>query len=230
MPGLEFQDSVSAGGAEPVLNGLGLRKATFLNVKVNVAGLCLPQKSSDAGQILGSGQDWRLALSFLRDVDAADMQEAFAEGFEGTGADLAPLQARIDAFEGMLVDFEGGQSVWFTNHPASGVEVAVDGAARCRPSQPVTWGSRSPQGPWRRKVHEVQIQPPQSSFFPRPAPQACVGPAARPQELGAATSRSGVSRLARPVSRIFRPGFGRPRPICMVNSRLCGAQFGAAMG
>ena len=41
-----------------MLNGLGLRKATFLNVKVNVAGACLPQKSSDAGQILGSGQDW----------------------------------------------------------------------------------------------------------------------------------------------------------------------------
>ena len=113
-----------------MLNGLGLRKATFLNVKVYVAGLYLPQKSADAAQILGTGQDWRLVLRFVRDVDASDMREAFQEGFEKAAADLAPLRGRIDAFTGMLVDFKEGQAVSFTNDPANGVEVVVDGTTK----------------------------------------------------------------------------------------------------
>ena len=126
---VEFPDSVSIDGRELVLNGLGLRKATFLNVKVYVAGLYLPQKSTDAGQILGADQDWQLALRFVRDVDAS-MREAFEEGFEKTGADPAPLRERVDALTGMLIDFEEGQTVGFTNDPANGVEVAVDGTAK----------------------------------------------------------------------------------------------------
>jgi hypothetical protein len=127
---VEFPDGVSADGRALVLNGLGLRKATFLNVEVYVAGLYLPQKSTDAGRILGTGQDWRLVLRFVRDVDASDMREAFQEGFEKTGADLTPLRERIDAFTGMLVDFKEDDAVWFTNDPANGVEVVVDGAAK----------------------------------------------------------------------------------------------------
>jgi Chalcone isomerase-like len=127
---VEFPDGVSADGHALVLNGLGLRKATFLNVKVYVAGLYLPQKSADAGQILGTGQDWQLVLRFVRDVDASDMREAFQEGFEKTGADLTPLRPRIDALTGMLVDFKEGQAVSFTSDPAKGVAVAVDGAGK----------------------------------------------------------------------------------------------------
>lgn len=128
--GVEFADSASVNGVDLVLNGLGLRKATIFNVEVYVTGLYLPQKSSDAGQILGADQDWQLVLHFVRDVDASDMQEAFQEGFEKSGADLAPLQESIDAFTGMLVDFKEGQAVSFTNDAAAGVEVAVDGTAR----------------------------------------------------------------------------------------------------
>jgi Chalcone isomerase-like len=127
---VEFPDGVSTDGGALVLNGLGLRKATLLNVKVYVAGLYLPQKSTDAGHILSAGQDWQLVLRFVRDVDASDMREAFHEGFEKAGADLVPLRGRIDAFTGMLVDFKEGQAVSFTSDPAKGVEVMVDGAAK----------------------------------------------------------------------------------------------------
>jgi hypothetical protein len=126
---VEFADAVSIDGVDLVLNGLGIRKATFLNVEVYLAGLYLRQKSGDAGQILGTSQDWQLVLRFVRDVDASDMEEAFQEGFEKTGGDLAALKPRIDAFTGMLVDFEDGQAVTLTNHPTTGVEVAVDGKA-----------------------------------------------------------------------------------------------------
>jgi hypothetical protein len=51
-------DSVKAGGADLVLNGLGIRKATLLKVKVYVAGLYLPEKSNDAGRILSADRPW----------------------------------------------------------------------------------------------------------------------------------------------------------------------------
>ena len=71
-----FPDSVKAGNAELLLNGLGLRKATMFNVKVYVAGLYLPQKSSDAGQILAANRPWRLELRFVRDVGVSDIRNA----------------------------------------------------------------------------------------------------------------------------------------------------------
>ena len=41
-------------GAKLVRNGLGLREATFLNVDVYVAGLCLPRKMRSAQETLRS--------------------------------------------------------------------------------------------------------------------------------------------------------------------------------
>jgi hypothetical protein len=51
---VKVPDSAKAGGTDLVLNGLGIRKATFLNVKVYVAGLYLPQKSGEAGKIISA--------------------------------------------------------------------------------------------------------------------------------------------------------------------------------
>ena len=77
-----FADQVKVGEAPLVLNGLGLRKATLLKVKVYVAGLYLPQKVTDSAMILSHDQDWRLVLRFVRDVDAGDIRDAFSEGYE----------------------------------------------------------------------------------------------------------------------------------------------------
>ena len=126
---VEFPDTVATGGADLALNGLGLRKATFLNVVVYVAGLYLPQKSRDARQILGTNQSWRLTLRFVRNVDSSDLRDAVEEGFGKTGANLAPLRARIDALKARLVDFKNGQSLSFSNDPAKGVAVDANGAS-----------------------------------------------------------------------------------------------------
>ena len=61
----KFPDSVKAGDADLQLNGLGIRKATIMAVKVYVAGLYVPQKSSDAGAILSSNLPWQLTLRLL---------------------------------------------------------------------------------------------------------------------------------------------------------------------
>jgi hypothetical protein len=126
-----FQDSATVGSTNLVLNGLGLRKATMFSVKVYVAGLYLPAKSSDAGAILAASQPWRLELRFVRDVDASDIADAWEEGFEkSAGAGLAGLRERLDALKAMMVDFKEGHSLVFANEPASGVTVDVQGAMK----------------------------------------------------------------------------------------------------
>src|SRR5215475_436626 len=82
-----FPGSVKSGDAVLQLNGLGIWKATLLAVKVYVAGLYVPQKLNDAGQILGTNGPWQLVLRFVRNVDASDIRDAFKEGFENAGGE-----------------------------------------------------------------------------------------------------------------------------------------------
>jgi hypothetical protein len=125
-----FPDSVKAGGGDLVLNGLGIRKATLLSIKVYVAGLYLPQKSRDAAGILRSNGGWRLVLRFVRDVGASDISNAFQEGFEKAAGDkLGVLGPRIEALKSRMADFKTGQSLSFTRDPAAGVTVDVNGTA-----------------------------------------------------------------------------------------------------
>ena len=126
--GVQVPDSVKAGDTELVLNGLGIRKATFLNVKVYVAGLYLPQKSGDAGQILGADQPWQLSLHFVRDVDASDIRDAFEEGFKkAAGGKLDSLSKRIDVLNAQMVDFKEGQHLSYAYEPAKGTVVDANG-------------------------------------------------------------------------------------------------------
>jgi chalcone isomerase-like protein len=125
--GVQFPDSVKAGGSNLVLNGMGIRKATFVKVKVYVAGLYLPQKSVDAGQILGADQPWQLVLRFVHDVTASEISDSFNDGFKKSAGDKrAALRPRIDALNAMMKDFAKGQHLAFTNDPAKGVAVDVN--------------------------------------------------------------------------------------------------------
>jgi hypothetical protein len=124
-----FPDSVKAGDADLLLNGLGLRKATMLSVKVYVAGLYLPERSNDPAQILGTDRQWRLVLRFVRDVDAPDIRDAFEEGFEKAADNkLDALRARIDALNSKIVDFKEGEYLSYDYDPAKGTVIDVNGA------------------------------------------------------------------------------------------------------
>lgn len=128
---VKFPDTVKAGEADLVLNGLGLRKATFLKVKVYVAGLYLPQKANDPAQILRKDQAWRLVLRFVRDVDASDIRDAFAEGFaKSTGGEAEGLRPRIEALNALVPDLKPGDRLTFSHLAGKGVAVEVNDAAK----------------------------------------------------------------------------------------------------
>ncbi len=126
--GVTFPDQVQAGGATLKLNGLGLRKATFLKVKVYVGALYLPQASKDADAILKAKAQKRLILHFVRDVGGDDLSEAWDEGFaNNAGGQLAALKPRIAEFKTMMTDVKKGDTLAMQHKPGVGVEVAVKG-------------------------------------------------------------------------------------------------------
>jgi hypothetical protein len=127
--GVTAPDSVKVGSSDLVLNGMGIRKATVLQVKVYVGSLYLPKKSKDASQILGTDQPWQLVLHFVRDVDVSDIRDALEEGFtKAAGNKLAALGPRIETLKASRIDVKEGQYLSFTNDPTKGVAVDVNGA------------------------------------------------------------------------------------------------------
>lgn len=126
--GIDFADTAKVGSTDLVLNGLGMRKATMFKVDVYVAGLYLPQKSTDAAAIVAANQAWRLELHFVHDADASDIRKAFNDGFETVAGDnLDALQARIDALNAQMIDLKVGDVLIYDYDPATGSVVMLNG-------------------------------------------------------------------------------------------------------
>jgi hypothetical protein len=128
LAGVALPDTVEVAGQKLVLNGMGIRKATILKVKVYVAGLYLGSRSSDPKQILGATTK-RVVLRFVRDVDRNDIVKAWAEGFKKNGGSSPALAPRVAQLNGWMADMKEGKSLVFTQ-AASSVEVSVAGVVK----------------------------------------------------------------------------------------------------
>ena len=126
--GVNFPDKAQVEGSSLMLNGLGLRQATFLKVNVYVAALYVAKTSTDPGAILGSGAPSELILQFVRDVGADDLRKGWEEGFEKNARGQLPaLKDRIAMLNGWMSDVKSGQRLTFTYKPGVGVQVGVNG-------------------------------------------------------------------------------------------------------
>lgn len=127
--GISFPEELRSGGATLKLNGLGLREATLFKVDVYVAALYVTQTSRKADAILNSNAPKELILQFVRDVERADVNKGWQEGFEknAEGA-LAALKDRIEAFKALMPDMKTGQRLRLVHKPGAGVEVDIDNA------------------------------------------------------------------------------------------------------
>jgi hypothetical protein len=129
--GVNFPDQAQVEGSNLSLNGLGLRQATFLKVKVYVAALYVAKTSSDPGAILGSSAPSELILQFVRDVGADDLRKGWDEGFaKNSGAQLPALKDRIAMLNGWMADVKSGQRLTFIHKPGAGIQVDVNGAVK----------------------------------------------------------------------------------------------------
>lgn len=127
--GVTLPTTVTAEGHELVLNGLGLRKKVVF--KVYVAGLYLPERSSDAEAILAADQPRRIVLQFLRGVSEDQMCDAMYDGLERNTPGHAPeLRTKFDEFCAMMEPIEKGEQFVFTYLPGTGTIIEAKGTRK----------------------------------------------------------------------------------------------------
>src|ERR1700731_174177 len=71
---ISFPGHVQVNGNELKLNGLGVRKATFLKVNVYVAALYVVQPQRDPKPLIESDTPQQLVLHFVRNVGVEDLR------------------------------------------------------------------------------------------------------------------------------------------------------------
>ncbi len=126
-PDVKFPAKVAVAETDLMLNGIGLRKATFLSFKVYVAGLYLSETSDDFEKILAADQSWQLVLHFVRDVDSEDIQDAFTEGFEdATDGKIEVIRPQMEAINALVPDLKVGDRLTFIHEAGKGVSVDVN--------------------------------------------------------------------------------------------------------
>ncbi len=126
LAGVTLPDSTQVGGKSLVLNGLGLR-SEFM-VKVYVAGLYLPQKSRDSGEIIKSEEPKRVVMQFLHDASKQQLVAAFTESFnDNTPAAATDLKSDVGRFLGALEPVKAGDQMVFTYVPTVGTTLTIHG-------------------------------------------------------------------------------------------------------
>lgn len=111
LAGVSFPDQVTVGDKTLVLNGLGMRTATMLKVKVYVIGLYLESNSDDPQAIIASSGNKRIAMQFVHDVSAKQLRGGWTEGFEDNSKDTAAIKDEIAKFNASMRDVKEGDSI-----------------------------------------------------------------------------------------------------------------------
>ena len=111
LGGVSVPDQATVMGKTLVLNGVGLRTASILNVKVYVIGLYLESKRADPKAIIESSQTKRVAMHFVRDVSAKQLRDGWSQAFEKNYADVASIKAEIEKFNQSMRDAKNGDSI-----------------------------------------------------------------------------------------------------------------------
>ena len=126
--GVTLPDAIDVAGTPLVLNGLGIRKATILKIKVYVAGLYVEKKTQSAQEVIDARGPKRLVLHFVRDVSKEDVSKAWSESFAKIDAALAEkLKGQIDTLNSYMADLSKNDELVFTWLPGGKVEIKVKG-------------------------------------------------------------------------------------------------------
>ena len=101
---IAFDDKVSVEGKELVLNGIGIRKATILRIKVYYGALYLNVKSKDPSIFLASPAPKQIIMHFVHAVDAKKLRNAFTEGMEAANKNHVTFKLQMDKFNSYITD------------------------------------------------------------------------------------------------------------------------------
>lgn len=106
IEGQTFEAVAQVGGAELVLNGVGVRAVAWL--KGYAAGLYLPARANTPAQVLATPGAKRLQMRMLQDVPAAEFVKAVDKGFARNTpvAEQPALKERREAFNRQVLAVE----------------------------------------------------------------------------------------------------------------------------
>lgn len=133
LEGVKLEPSAQVAAAPLVLNGAGLRTRAFF--KVYVAALYVPKKTNDAATLLAQTGPRRVAITMLRDVEAATFAGALNDGLKDnhTEAQLAALKPQIDTLNAafkLVGEAKKGDLIQLDFAPDAGTRVVVNGQQR----------------------------------------------------------------------------------------------------
>ncbi len=128
---MSFPEHAQVDGTDLTLNGLGVRKATFLKVNVYVGALYVVHPSHDPQALIASPGPDELILHFVRSVGVNDLRKAWSEGFaRNAQGQLPELQDRIAKLNGWMSDVKSGQRLTFIRRTGAGIQVDVNGTVK----------------------------------------------------------------------------------------------------
>lgn len=133
LEGVKLEQTTQVSATSLVLNGAGLRTRAFF--KVYVAALYVPKKATDAATLLSQTGPRRVAITMLRDVDAATFAGALNDGLKDnhTEAQLTALKPQIDALNAafkQVGEAKKGDLIQLDFAPDLGTRVVVNGQQR----------------------------------------------------------------------------------------------------
>mgnify|MGYP000199278896 CR=1 FL=1 len=111
LAGVSFPDRATVRGRAAVLNGLGLRTATVLKVKVYVIGLYLENRSSDLQAIIASSDHKRIVMQFVRDGSAGKLRGGWTAAFRDNATDVTGIQHQMTQFNAGMRDVKAGDRI-----------------------------------------------------------------------------------------------------------------------
>lgn len=128
LDGINFADKVNVEGKELVLNGIGIRKATILKIKVYYGALYLDSKTKDASAFLNTTSPKEIVMHFVRDVDAKKLRDAFVEGMEAANSNHETFKAPMAKFNSYVTDVVKND-LFVIDFLADGVVITAKGKA-----------------------------------------------------------------------------------------------------
>jgi hypothetical protein len=130
VAGVSVPESATVAGQTLLLNGAGLRKKAIFNVYVGA--LYLTTKTHSAEAALAHTGPAKVTMKLLRDLEAAQLTEAWSEGFANNSSpgEVDALKPRIDRFNALFTDVKEGDLIEVDLLPGTGVTVSIAGKTR----------------------------------------------------------------------------------------------------
>ena len=130
--GVKVEEKVKVANQDLVLNGSGLRYAAAGLVRVYVASLYLPQKSTTSAQIASLKGAKRMHLNLLREINANDFSKGLMGGMR---ANVPPAEQqkhfdallRLGAIFGQIPTLKKGETITVDSIPGVGTVILVNG-------------------------------------------------------------------------------------------------------